>query len=71
MEGIRGFPVLALILPLLGLAILIPTAIWVYKDAASRGIKEAALWTFGSAIAWPIVLILYLTIRQGQSSDEA
>lgn len=73
--GVRGPEIgmvaAAILLPVVGLAILIATAVWVYKDATSRGIKEAAIWTVGSLIAWPIVFIVYLIVRPGKSSNPA
>ena len=52
-----------LILAIASLSILIITAVWVYRDAQRRDDPQAAVWAVGSAIAWPIVLIVYLLVR--------
>ena len=48
---------------LAALAIPILTAVWVYRDAERRGNSSAAIWAVGSAVAWPVVLIVYLIVR--------
>ena len=59
--------VLGPVLALLVLAAVIATAVWVYKDATSRGNKDAAIWTVGSLLVWPVVLIVYLIVRPSGS----
>lgn len=61
------FPILALVI----MALVVFTAVWVYRDATSRGNKDAAIWTVGSLIAWPIVLIVYLIVRPGGQDKPA
>lgn len=53
---------------LAALAIPILTAVWVYRDAERRGNSSAAIWAVGSLVGWPLVLILYLIVRPGQSA---
>jgi hypothetical protein len=45
------------------LVILVVTAVWVYRDATTKGNKDAAIWTVGSLLVWPVVLIVYLIVR--------
>lgn len=54
-----------LVLFVIGFALILPiaTAIWVYRDATERNNKDAAIWTVGSLIAWPLVAIVYLIVR--------
>lgn len=51
------------VLAIAALSIPIITAVWVYKDATRRSDQSAAVWAVGSAIAWPIILIVYLLVR--------
>ncbi len=55
--------ILWFVLVLAALSIPIITALWVFKDAQRRDDPQAAIWAVGSAVAWPIVLIVYLLIR--------
>lgn len=62
-----GFGIIEMILlfmvALFALSIPVITALWIYKDASRKGDQSAAIWAVGSAIAWPIVLIVYLLVR--------
>lgn len=48
---------------LLGLAISIGLAIFVYKDATKRGMDNAVLLTIVTAITGPLGLVIYLLMR--------
>lgn len=48
---------------LLGLAIQIALAIWVYKDATKRGMENAVLLTVVTALTGLIGLLIYLLMR--------
>ncbi len=65
--GISEFLLLPVILVLAVLPII--TAVWVYRDATSRNNKDAAIWAVGSALAWPLVVIIYLIIRPGAQQN--
>lgn len=52
------------ILPcILGLAIQIALAVWVYKDATKRGMENAVLLTVVTALTGLIGLLIYLLMR--------
>jgi len=53
------------LIPIILLIALIQTAVWVYRDAKCRGNKDAAIWTVGSLLIWPVILIVYLIVRPG------
>lgn len=59
--------VLWFLLALAAVSIPIITALWIYKDASRRGDPQAAIWAVGSAIAWPVVLIVYLLVRSDRN----
>ena len=48
---------------LIGLAIQIALAVWVYKDAKKRGMENAVLLTVVTALTGLIGLLIYLLMR--------
>lgn len=48
---------------ILGLAIQIALAVWVYKDAKKRGMENAVLLTVVTALTGLIGLLIYLLMR--------
>lgn len=48
---------------ILGLAIQIALAVWVYKDATKRGMENAVLLTVVTALTGLIGLLIYLLMR--------
>ena len=48
---------------ILGLAIQIGLAVWVYKDATKRGMENAVLLTVVTALTGLIGLLIYLLMR--------
>lgn len=54
---------LMIVFMVLGLAVAILIAVWVYKDAKSRGM-DAAIWLLVVLLAGLIGLIVYLVIRK-------
>ena len=57
-----GLGMLCIVLPILIFIIGILVAIWVYKDAESRGMS-GVLWLLITWLLFPIGLIIYLVVR--------
>ena len=67
MEWLPFFGPLMCLLPIVWLVIAILVAIWVYRDAESRGM-EGALWLIICFIAGIFGLIIYLVVRKDKVS---
>lgn len=58
-----------LLLPLLIVAVPIFSAVWVYRDASSKGSPSATIWCIGTVLVWFPVFVLYLLIRANIYGD--
>ena len=60
---------MVLVIRIIGLAIAIAIASWVYKDAEKRGMgTNAYLWAIGTFLFCIVVLPIYLIVRNKQSA---
>jgi len=69
MGSIQGPEICVLLLPLLIVAVPIFSAVWVYRDASSKGSPSATIWCIGTVLVWFPVFILYLLIRANIYGD--
>lgn len=61
----------SLVLILIPLAIIIASAIWMYKDAVRRNDSNAVLWLIFGLLVFPIGQIVYLFVRNQKPAPPA
>jgi heme/copper-type cytochrome/quinol oxidase subunit 2 len=68
--GFLGLGLLCLLIPLVWFIIGILLAIWVYRDAESRGMN-GVMWLIILFIAGIVGLIIYLIVRKDKTQNKA